>query len=113
MHIIYYSDGKRHDFSFYTNVDVNEDNVMKYAELYRERWGIENGYLEKKDAKERTHSPDMGIRNFMFFLSVLLYNLWLLINLIRIRSGYAWLTLMDFLIAMGRGKWMRIMNDNG
>ncbi len=52
-------------------------------------------------------------RDFLFFLSVLLYNLWILINLIRLRSGYAWIILMDFLIAMSRGRWRIIMNDFG
>lgn len=113
VHIIYYPDRKRHDFSFYTNINVNEDNAIELAETYRERWGIENGYLEKKDVKEKTHSLDMGVRYFLFFLSVLLYNMWILLNLLRIISGYGWITLMDFIIAMGRGKLNIIMNDNG
>jgi hypothetical protein len=74
VHIVYYPDRKRHDFSFYTNISVNEGNVRDIAEIYRERWGIENGYLEKKDVKEKTHSPDMGVRYFLFYISVLLYN---------------------------------------
>ena len=113
VHVVYYPGGKRHDFSFYTNVDVTESNVTRLAETYRERWGIENGYQEKADAKEKTHSPEMGIRYFLFFLSVLLYNLWMLMNIIRIMSGYSWITLMDFLMAMSRGRWVRMMNDNG
>ncbi len=75
VHIVYYPDRKRHDFSFYTNISVNEDNVRDEAEIYRERWGIENGYLEKKDVKEKTHSPDMGVRYFLFYISVLIYNM--------------------------------------
>ena len=113
VHIVYYPDRKRHDFSFYTNINVNEGNVREIAETYRERWGIENGYLEKKDVKERTHSPDMGVRYFLFYLSVLLYNMWVLLNLIRRISGYGWITLMDFIISMGRGKLNIIMNGNG
>ena len=113
VHVIYYPDRKKHDFSFYTNIDVTESNVIDIAETYRERWGIENGYLEKSETKEKTHSPEMGVRYFLFFLSVLLYNMWMLINLIRRLSGCAWITLMDFIIAMSRGKWVRIMNDNG
>lgn len=113
VHVVYYPGRKRHDFSFYTNMDVTESNVIDIAETYRERWGIENGYLEKKETKEKTHSPEMGVRYFLFFLSVLLYNMWMLINLIRRLSGCAWITLMDFIIAMGRGEWVRIMNDNG
>ena len=61
MHIVYYPDRKRHDFSFYTSINVDEDNARELAEIYRERWGIENGYLEKKDVKEKTHSPDRVI----------------------------------------------------
>ena len=113
VHIIYYPDRKRHDFSFYTNINVNEDNVRDIAEIYRERWGIENGYLEKKDVKEKTHSPDMGVRYFLFFISVLLYNMWVLFNIIRRMANYGWITLMDFIIAMGRSKWNIIMNDSG
>ncbi len=113
VHVVYYPDGKKHDFSFYTNMDVNEYNVIAIAELYRERWCIENGYLEKKETKEKTHSTAIAVRYFLYFLAVLLYNLWILINLVRIKSGYSWLILMDFLIAMGRGKWVMIMNDNG
>ena len=112
VHIIYYPDRKRHDFSFYTNVNVDEGNVRELAEMYRERWGIENGYLEKKDVKEKTHSPDMDVRYFLFFLSVLLYNMWMLFNLIRRIAGYGWVTLMDFIISMGRRNNI-IMNDNG
>ncbi len=113
VHVIYYPDRKRHDFSFYTNMDVTENNVRELAETYRKRWGIENGYLEKKEAKEKTHSPEMGVRYFLFFLSVLLYNMWMLINFFRKLSGAGWITLMDFIIAMSRGRWHIIMNDNG
>ena len=113
VHVIYYPDRKRHDFSFYTNADVNENNVRKLAETYRERWDIENGYLEKKEAKEKTHSPEMGVRYFLFFLSVLLYNMWMLINFFRKLSGAGWITLMDFIIAMSRGRWLSIISDHG
>ncbi len=113
VHVNYYPERKRHDFSFYTNMDVNEKNVRELAEIYRKRWSIENGYQEKAGTKEKTHSPEMGVRYFFFFLSVLLYNLWILVNLIRLGSGYAWITLMDFLIAMSRGRWKIIMNDFG
>jgi len=113
VHVIYYPRGKRHDFSFYTNVHVDEKNVLYLAEKYRERWGIENGYQEKSDTKEKTHTPNMGVRRFLFFFSVLLYNLWILLNLIRINSGAGWMTLMDFGIAVSRGRWKAMMNDNG
>lgn len=75
VHVIYYPNRKRHHFSFYASTDVTEHNVRELAETYRERWAIENGYLKKKDAKERTHSYEMAVRYFLFFLSVLLYNM--------------------------------------
>ena len=80
VHVIYYPDRKRHDFSFYTSIDVNENNVRKLAETYRERWDIDNGYLKKKEAKEKTQFPEMGVRYFLFFLSILLYNMWMLLT---------------------------------
>ncbi|WP_236940619.1 transposase [Ferroplasma acidiphilum] len=113
VHIIYYSD-KKHDFSFYTNINVNENNVMELAELYRKRWGIENGYQSRKiDIREKTHSNRMVIRYCLYFFSILVYNLWILINLIRRICGLSHIILMDFLIAMGNRKWKRIMNNNG
>ena len=65
--------------------------------------GIENGYLEKKEAKGKTHSPEMGVRYFLFFLSVLLYKMWMLVNLLRKLSCAGWITLMHFITAMSRG----------
>ena len=113
VHIIYYSH-KKHDFSFYTNINVNENNVIELAELYRKRWGIENGYQERKiDIKEKTHSSHMAIRQFLYFFSILVYNLWVLINLIRGIYGLSHIILMDFLIAMGNRKWREIINNDG
>ncbi|MDA8143533.1 MAG: hypothetical protein M0T81_06075 [Thermoplasmatales archaeon] len=60
--------------------------------------------MEKSDTKEKTHFPEMGIRYFLFLLSVLLYNMWMLINLLRKLSDAGWITLMDFIIAMRRGR---------
>ncbi|MHB1621904.1 MAG: hypothetical protein ACYCSO_00745 [Cuniculiplasma sp.] len=48
---------------------MNEENVREFAEIYHKRWSIENGYQEKAGTKEKTHSPEMGVRYFFFFLS--------------------------------------------
>ena len=48
----------------------------------------------------------------LFYLSVLVYNMWVLLNLIRRISGYGWITLMDFIISMGR-RCNIIMKGNG
>ncbi|MFQ6106669.1 MAG: hypothetical protein ACE5QF_03660 [Thermoplasmata archaeon] len=41
------------------------------------------GYRVKKDVRGRTCSRRYPMRLFLFLLSVLLYNLWLLCNLLR------------------------------
>ena len=76
--------------------------------------GIENGYQERKiGIMGKTHSSHMIIRYFLYFFSIPVYNLWVLVNLIRQIYGLSHIILMDFLIAMGNRKWRRIMNDNG
>ncbi|MGC9124199.1 MAG: transposase [Thermoplasmata archaeon] len=39
VRVRYWNEGKFHDFAFYTNVEVTENNVMELAETYRKRWG--------------------------------------------------------------------------
>ena len=113
VHVRYHRDGKLHDFCFYTNIEVTEDNVGNLAEIYRERWSIENGYGEKMVFEEKTHSPDIGVRYFIFYFSALLYNLWILIKLMRRLSGLIWIIFMDFVIDMKRGRWGSITGDFG
>ncbi len=113
VHVRYHRDGKLHDFCFYANIEVTEDNVENLAEIYRERWSIENGYGEKMVFEEKTHSPDIGVRYFIFYFSVLLYNLWILINLMRRLSELTWLIFMDFVIDMKMGRWGSITGDFG
>jgi hypothetical protein len=86
---------------------------MNLAETYRERWGIENGYQEKMSVEEKTHSPDMGVRYLIFYFSVLLCSLWILINLMRRLSGMSWIIFMDFIIDMMKGRWGSITGDFG
>ena len=63
--------------------------------------------------KGKTHSLNMGVRYFLFYISVLIYNMWVLFNIIRRIAGHGWIILMDFIRAMDRSKWNIIMNDNG
>ncbi|MHB8560947.1 MAG: transposase, partial [Thermoplasmataceae archaeon] len=60
-----------------------------------------------------THSPDIGVRYFIFYFSVLIYNLWILINLMRRLSGQTWIVFMDFVIDMKMGRWGSITGDYG
>jgi|Deesub1362B_J571_1020462.scaffolds.fasta_scaffold02303_7 hypothetical protein len=52
------------------------------AEKYRKRWGIETSYRVKSELRLKTCSRKYVVRFFMFCFSVLLYNAWVLLNLL-------------------------------
>ena len=93
-------------------IDVMGQNVCQ-LNWGRSRYTFENGYEEKMVFEEKTHSPDIGVRYFIFYFSVLIYNLWILINLMRRLSGLAWNVSMDFVIDMMKGRWGSITGDYG
>lgn len=56
-----------------------ESELKQYAESYNDRWGIETGYRTKDRFLIKTNTPKYSIRVFFFLLSVLLYNIWVLL----------------------------------
>ena len=77
------------EFVFATNIDVTISNVLEIAKSYRLRWGIETGYRVKECVRGKTCSRKYHVRLLLQLLSVLLYNLWTLCNmLIRIKTGW-------------------------
>ncbi|HEC86512.1 MAG TPA: hypothetical protein ENI49_01380 [Thermoplasmatales archaeon] len=70
------------DFAYATNISVTADNAFRLAEDYRKRWGIETGYRVKDGIRGRTCSRNHVVRLLFLFLSILLYNLWQLCNLV-------------------------------
>ncbi len=52
------------------------------AEMYKKRWGIETSYRVKGELRLRTCSRKYVVRFFLFVLSVILYNTWVLLNLL-------------------------------
>ena len=72
--------------AFATNIDFNENDAnlsKRLFELYAKRWGIETSYRVKKHSfRPKTTSKNYFIRLFYFMLSVLLYNLWILIDIL-------------------------------
>ena len=49
--------------------------------LYKKRWSIETGYrVQKWEFRPKTTSRKRIIRNFYFMFSMLLYNLWVILN---------------------------------
>lgn len=70
-------------FIFSTNVQITEENVSEYAEIYRKRWGIETGYRVKEEVRGKTCSTSYSVRLLLQIISILLYNLWALFNYIH------------------------------
>lgn len=60
-------------------------NVRRIPDDYRRRWGIETGYSGVERLRARTTSRDHSIRLLYFFYALILYNAWLLANLIIAR----------------------------
>ena len=71
---------------FATNMDFDPNDVgllERLFLLYSKRWGIETSYRVKKYAfRGKTTSKNYIIRLFYFMFSVLLYNLWILANIL-------------------------------
>jgi putative transposase len=72
--------------AFATNEEYNENDV-NLAErlflLYGKRWGVETSYRVKKHSYlPKTTSKNYFIRLFYFMFSVLLYNLWILADIL-------------------------------
>jgi Transposase DDE domain len=98
------------EFAYITNIPVTLENALILAESYRKRWGIETGYRVKEEVRGKTCSPTYAIRLLFQMLSILLYNLWHLCNLILIirlvwkKKGYPMIlnkfrdTIADFII---------------
>jgi len=73
--------------AFATNIPLDENDMereaTRIAEEYRARWGIETGYRVKKHSfLPKTTSKDYRIRLFYFLFSILLYNMWILADVL-------------------------------
>ncbi len=60
-------------------------NVRRLPEDYRRRWGIESGYAGVEQLRARTTSRNHALRLTYFFYALILYNAWLLANLVLVR----------------------------
>jgi IS4 transposase len=74
--------------AFITNEDVDDEIRLDRVETkglinrYSRRWGIENSYKTIKDFLAWTTSKELSVRIFYFSFAVLLYNMWLLVDLV-------------------------------
>jgi hypothetical protein len=81
--MVKYDEKDKEYYTFATNFEiVYKDDIKCIAEMYRKRWGIETGYRVKKDFLAITTTECYIVRMLYFMVSVILYNFWLLCNLI-------------------------------
>jgi len=86
FNVVIVEDDEGNKRAFATNEDFNENDVdlaQRLFLLYSKRWGIETSYKVKKQSfLPKTTSKNYLIRIFYFLFSVLLYNLWLLVDVL-------------------------------
>lgn len=80
-------DRKRRKWSpFITNLPVDEANRNALGEAYRSRWSIETGFRVKKDFRIKSCSSNWSARMAYYLLALVLYNLWVLLNVWEARA---------------------------
>ena len=77
---------KKGYLTFFTDLRPEENKtleqfVLQIALSYKKRWGIEVGYRDIGDFEAKTHSLYDSTRLFLYIQAILLYNLWIQINL--------------------------------
>lgn len=83
FNLLLLNDENKECIAFATNLSVDAEECNSIIpEEYRKRWGIETGYRVKKDFRPFTTSRSRVVRQLFFFLSVLFYNLWVLVNVL-------------------------------
>ena len=77
---------KKGYLTFFTDISHNENVSMKsfclrIALYYKKRWGIETGYRDIGEFEAKTHSLNDATRLFLYIQAIILFNLWIQINL--------------------------------
>ncbi|MDG5821816.1 transposase [Natronococcus sp. A-GB7] len=72
--------------TFITNRELTRRQARRIGKSYERRWGIETSYRVTQDFLPRTASTDFALRQFYYRLSVLLYNIWVLVNAVVEKS---------------------------
>ncbi len=72
-----------HVYGYLTNLPEKfyRDNAYVLSELYSKRWGIETAHRVEDNFRIYTTTKNGFVRYFFFVISVLLYNLWVWVNL--------------------------------
>lgn len=65
-------------WKFVTNLAFRD--FWKYVKVYRMRWNIETGFRVTDEARIKSKSIDMRVRYFFFLTSLILYNMWYILD---------------------------------
>ena len=76
---------------FATNIPAREisGNIHRIPSDYKKRWGIETGYACVGRLRPKTTSKNRSIRLLYFYYSLILYNAWVIANLILSKESPA------------------------
>lgn len=104
---IVWDDEKERWLPFITSIPVDETNRETLAEDYRLRWGIETSYRMKNQFKAKTCSRCYPVRYVLYMLSICMYNLWVLLNILHaenkgVAPGKPTITVDSFIFEMRR-----------
>lgn len=66
--------------SFITNRELTQRQARRIGETYERRWRIEISYRVMGNFLPKTATTDVALRVFYYGMSVLLYNMWVLVN---------------------------------
>jgi putative transposase len=74
---------KEQIFGFITNLPESryKDDVYNLADIYKKRWMIETAHRVHDNFRIKTCCKEGIVRYFFFIIAVLLYNIWVYINL--------------------------------
>jgi hypothetical protein len=72
---------------FATNMKFDKKNLISVIEIFRKRWGVETGYRMINQFLPKTTSKHYGVRLFYFYFACIMYNAWVLFNLIKKKSN--------------------------
>jgi len=77
---------KKGYLTFFTDLSHNEhvsleSFCLRIALYYKKRWGIETGYRDIGAFEAKTHSLHDATRLFLYIQAIILFNLWIQINL--------------------------------
>ncbi len=63
-----------------TNLDCRNPlfETEGIPEEYKKRWGIETGYRDAERSRPKTTGQNAVIRIFLFFMALVMYNLWVI-----------------------------------